>query len=245
MEIFLEFGTWIALLTLVFLEVILGIDNIIFISIVTDRLPEEKQDKARYIGLALALIMRLILLACISYIIGFTEPILTIDLSIFGKSIFHEVSLRDLILLAGGLFLVAKSTSEIFKIMEGAHDDGKTKKPSSMVNVIIQIILLDIVFSFDSILTAIGLVDEILIMMIAVVIAMIIMVVFLKSISGFISKNPSIQILALAFLILIGVTLTMEAFHNEIPKGYIYFSVIFSLIVELINKRARKKSKQE
>ena len=238
MDIFLEFNTWVALITLVFLEVVLGIDNIIFISIITDKLPKAQQAKARNIGLILALVMRLGLLASISYIIKLKDPIFTILFEPF--NINQPISIRDLILLAGGLFLVAKSTSEIFKTMEGPHEQSSGRKVSSIGRAILMIILIDMVFSFDSILTAVGLVDEIIIMMLAVIISMIIMIIFLKRISNFINGNPTIQILALAFLILIGFTLVMEAFHNEIPKGYIYFSVIFSLIVELINKRVRK-----
>ena len=239
MEIFLELNAWIALITLVFLEVVLGIDNVIFISIISEKLPEEERPKARNIGLVLALIMRLGLLACISWIVAMKDPLFTLDIP--ALDLLHTVSMRDLILLAGGLFLIAKSTSEIFKKMEGEAHGTSDGKKSSMSSVIAQIVLIDIVFSFDSILTAVGLVDHISIMISAVIISMIIMIIFLKRISEFLNGNPSLQILALAFLILIGVTLTMEAFHNEIPKGYIYFSVVFSLIVELINKRVRKK----
>lgn len=233
MEIFLEPATWIALLTLTFLEIVLGIDNIIFISIVTNKLPQAQQGKARNLGLALALIFRIGLLLGVTWIITFTEPLFTVfELDISG---------RDLILLGGGLFLLFKSTVEIHHKMEGAEsheDQGKTK---SFMSVIFQIILLDVIFSFDSILTAIGLTEEIILMVIAVVISIGIMMVFSKSISDFISKHPTLEILALSFLILIGFMLMVEALHQHVPKGYIYFAVFFSLVVEMLNMRMRKK----
>lgn len=237
MEIFLDASSWVALLTLTFLEIVLGVDNIIFISIVTGKLPIEQQPKARNIGLILALVFRIILLLGITWIIGFTKPIFTIfDLDISG---------RDLILIAGGLFLLAKSTSEIHHKIEGqelSHDD-EGKASVSFSRIIIQIILLDMVFSFDSILTAIGLTQEIIIMIIAVVISIGVMMVFAGKISNFINRHPTLQILALSFLILIGFMLVVEGFHVHVPKGYIYFSVAFSLLVEVLNMRLRKKRK--
>lgn len=237
MEIFLEAESWIALLTLTFLEIVLGIDNIIFISIVTGKLPAAQQPKARNVGLLLALIFRIGLLLGITWIIGFTQPLF----SIFGL----DISGRDLILIAGGLFLLAKSTSEIHHKIEGqeiSHGGGVTQKTQSFAKIITQIILLDMVFSFDSILTAVGLTQQVLIMIIAVIISIIVMMIFAGAISNFINKHPTLQILALSFLILIGFMLVVEGFHFHVPKGYIYFAVAFSLLVEVLNMRLRKKS---
>lgn len=233
MELFLQTDTWIALLTLTFLEIVLGVDNIIFISIISNKLPESQQAKARNLGLMLAMIFRIGLLLGISFIIQFTAPLF----SILG----HGFSGRDLILAGGGLFLLFKSTMEIHHKMEGAPEEVKANGTSTFGRVIFQIILLDMIFSFDSILTAVGLVDHVIIMIIAVVISLIIMMVFAGKISRFINQNPTLQILALSFLILIGVMLLVEGFHVEVPKGYIYFAVFFSLAVELVNMRMRKK----
>jgi predicted tellurium resistance membrane protein TerC len=233
MEIFLDPSTWVALLTLTFLEIVLGIDNIIFISIVSNKLPKEQQSKARNIGLSLALIFRVALLLGITYIITFTQPLF----SLFD----HDFSGRDLILLAGGIFLIFKSTMEVHHKMEGSESEKKEVKTHSMLTVVGQIILLDIIFSFDSILTAIGLTDQLILMIIAVVISMGIMMFFSKSISDFISKHPTLEILALSFLILIGFMLGIEALHYHVPKGYIYFAVFFSLVVEMLNIKLRKK----
>ena len=223
----------VALLTLTFLEIVLGVDNIIFISIVSNKLPVNQQAKARNIGLALAMIFRVGLLLGITWIIGFTEPLFTV--------LGHEVSGRDLILAAGGLFLLAKSTSEIHHKIEGEDpaEESSTKK-ASLGAILVQIVLLDMVFSFDSILTAVGLTEEVTIMIIAVVISIGIMMVFAGAISRFINKHPTLQILALSFLILIGFMLIVEALHYEVPKGYIYFAVGFSLLVEVLNMRFRK-----
>jgi len=233
MEIFAQPESWIALLTLTFLEVVLGIDNIIFISIVSNKLPEAQQSKARNVGLALALIFRVALLLGITWIIGFTQPLF----SVMGK----EFSGRDIILLAGGLFLIFKSTSEINHKMEGFSEKHSESKTGSMFNIIAQIILLDIIFSFDSILTAVGLTDQLILMILAVIISIIIMMTFASSIASFISKHPSLEVLALSFLILIGFMLGIEAFGHHVPKGYIYFAVFFSLIVEILNMRIRKR----
>lgn len=237
-SIFAEGHTWVALLTLIFLEIILGVDNIIFISIVSSKLPKEQQAKARTIGLMMALVFRVFLLMGITYIIKLTEPVFTIDFLGFVQGF----SWRDLILLAGGLFLIAKSTSEIHHKISGAgQSEKKQGAKGSMSKIIFQIILLDIVFSFDSILTAIGLVDQIILMIIAVIVAMVVMMIFTGAISRFIEARPTLQILALSFLILIGVMLVAEGFGEHVPKGYIYFSVAFSLIVEILNMRLRKK----
>ena len=234
MEIFLLPETWIALATLTFLEIVLGIDNIIFISIISNKLPDDKQEKARIIGLAFAMIFRIMLLLGISYIIKFNDPLF----SIFD----FEWSGKDLILSFGGLFLLFKSTLEIHHKMEGKPEEVKANSVNNLAQVIFQIILLDVIFSFDSILTAVGLVDQVIIMIVAVILSMIVMMLFAGKISKFINKNPTLQILALSFLILIGVMLLVEGFHIEVPKGYIYFAVFFSLSVELINMRIRNKA---
>jgi predicted tellurium resistance membrane protein TerC len=234
MEIFLQTETWIALATLTFLEIVLGVDNIIFISIVSNKLPESQQAKARNLGLLFALVFRIMLLLGISYIIQFTRPILTVY--------DFEMSGRDLILAFGGLFLLFKATLEIHHKMEGKPQEVKKNSANGFAKVVFQIILLDLVFSFDSILTAIGLVKEVLIMIIAVTISIGVMMAFAGKISRFINKHPTLQILALSFLMLIGFMLLLEGFHKEIEKGYIYFAVFFSLAVEIVNMRMRKKS---
>ncbi len=235
MEFLLQPETYISLLTLTVLEIVLGIDNIIFISIITDRLPKEQQKRTRTIGLMLALVMRIILLSFITYIIQLKEPLFTIT--------SFEVSVRDVILFLGGTFLLAKSVSEIHGKVEGSHEHEVSKKKQSFAQVIIQILLLDIVFSFDSILTAVGLSNQLLIMITAVVISMIVMIYFVEIISRFINKHPTLQVLALSFLILIGFMLILDGFHFEIPKGYIYFALFFSVMVEMINMKLRKKAK--
>ena len=240
---FLKPDTWLALLTLCFLEIVLGIDNIIFISIVSNKLPEENRKQARNLGLALAMIVRICFLLGITWIIKFKEPLFAV--------LGQEFSGRDLILLFGGLFLIAKSTMEINHEMEGDGDDDddadetkkKKKAHPSLQYTIVQIILLDIIFSFDSILTAVGIVppEQVLIMIIAVIVSIIVMMFFSGQISKFIQDHPSMEVLALGFLILIGFTLFLEALHEEIPKGYIYFAVAFSLLIEFTNIRVKKK----
>lgn len=233
MEIFATSEAWIALLTLTFLEIVLGVDNIIFISIISNRVPVEKQRNTRNLGLFLALIMRIGLLLGITWIIGFTEPVFSI--------MEHGFSIKDIILMVGGLFLIGKSTSEIHHTLEGDLHESNKKNPASVAKVIMQIIALDIVFSFDSILTAVGLTTEVTIMIIAVTIAMAVMMTFAGRISTFINKHPSLQMLAMSFLILIGFMLVLEGFGEHIPKGYIYFAVFFSLTVEALNMKKRKK----
>lgn len=247
MELFLRADTWLALLTLCFLEIILGIDNIIFISIVSNKLPDEAQrKKARNIGLLLAMGVRILFLLGITWIITFTEPLFTIPANFV---IDHDLAFsgRDLILGFGGLFLIAKSTMEINHEMEGddEEDAGFKKTAVTISGTIIQIILLDIIFSFDSILTAIGVVDHVSIMIIAVIVSIIVMMIFSGRISRFIKDHPSMEVLALGFLILIGFMLFLESLHYEIPKGYIYFAVAFSMIIELTNIRVRKKRKKK
>lgn len=235
----LTFDTLIALLTLTLLEIVLGIDNIIFISIVSNRLPEAERPKARNLGLILALVFRVGMLFGISWIMGLTSPWL--EFTAFNNEL--SFSGRDIILLIGGLFLIAKSTAEIHHKIEGEEADTEETtgiKKISLPKIIAQIVALDIVFSFDSILTAVGLTSEITIMIIAVIISMSIMMIFAGKISDFISKRPTLQILALSFLILIGTMLLLEGFHFEVPKGYIYFAVCYALIVEIINIRMKK-----
>lgn len=221
-------------LTLCALELVLGIDNVIFISILSGKLPPDQQQKARSLGLALAVITRILLLLSLSWIIGLTEPLFTL----MGKAI----SGRDLILLVGGLFLIAKSTHEIHQKLEAAEEMTATKGRARFASVILQILILDVVFSLDSVITAVGMVDEISIMIAAVVISAIVMIVSAKSISNFVDRHPTIKMLALSFLLLIGVTLIVEGFGQHISKGYIYFAMGFSLFVEVLNIRLRKRS---
>jgi predicted tellurium resistance membrane protein TerC len=233
MELLYQPETYISLITLTFLEIVLGIDNIIFISIITDRLPEAKQKRIRKIGLMLALVMRIILLSLITVIIQMKEPLF----SFFS----HDISVRDIILLLGGIFLLAKSVSEIHEKIEGETDHKNNLKKQTISYVLFQIVMLDIVFSFDSILTAIGLSKHLPIMITAVILSMIVMIYFVEIISNFIKKHPTFQILALSFLILIGFMLILDGFHFEIPKGYIYFALFFSVLVEMVNMRVGKK----
>ena len=213
----------------------MGIDNIIFISIVAGKLPQEKQRSARFVGLSLALIVRIIMLFGITILIGLTEPVIEVY--------EFKLSWRDIILVIGGLFLIAKSTSEIHHKIAQDIEEGKSKNKmiTSFSSAIFQIVMLDIIFSFDSILTAVGLTDKIILMVIAVIISIIVMMIFAKAISNFINNQPTLQVLALSFLILIGFMLLIEGVHYEVPKGYIYFAVFFSLVVELINMRVRKR----
>ncbi len=225
----------ISLLTLVVMEIVLGIDNIIFVSILAGKLPKHQQAKARKIGLTMALLIRIALLFGITWIIGSTRELFQIAGNGFSG--------RDLILLAGGLFLIAKSTSEMHaKILGEEEHTNPDRKKLTLRTAIIQIILLDIVFSFDSILTAVGLVNDVWIMIIAVIISMIVMLASARTVSDFVNKHPTIKMLALAFLLMIGLLLVVEAFDVHVPKGYVYFAMAFSLIVELLNMKMRKKS---
>jgi predicted tellurium resistance membrane protein TerC len=235
MEIFLHPENWIALLTLTFLEIVLGIDNIIFISIVTNKLPVHNRRSTRNIGLVLAMLFRSLLLLTISFFIRLTNPLFTV----FSLGI----SVRDLVLIAGGLFLLLKSISEIHQKMEGEEHQLHVKARNTVFSVLIQIILLDLIFSFDSILTAIGLSDKVLLMIIAIVLSIAVMMIFAGAVSKFINTHPTLQILALAFLILIGFMLILDGLHYHVPKGYIYFAVFFSLLVEMINIRMKRKMK--
>lgn len=225
----------ISLLTLIALEVVLGIDNIVFISILSSRLPEKDQPKARRLGILLAMVMRIGLLAVISFIMKLDKDLFTI--------INKGFSGKDLILIAGGLFLLYKSVKEIHHKMEGSDEEGKAAKPASLGAVIGQILILDLVFSVDSIITAVGLVDELWIMYVAVVVTVIIMLLAATPISNFVSKHPAFKILALSFLMLIGFTLLVEGFDVHIPKGYIYFSMAFALLVDVIQMKTIHKPK--
>jgi len=227
----------LSLLTLTLMEVVLGIDNLVFLSIITGRLPNEQQPKARRLGLSLALIFRIALLLGISFIIGLTQPIFIFNQ--FGLE--FALSWRDLILILGGFFLLYKATSEIHHKLEGEELKDEVKKFSTFGAIIVQIVLIDMVFSFDSILTAVGLAKHVEIMIIAVVISMVVMLIFVNSIAKFIEQHPTVKMLALAFLLLIGFMLLAEGFHQHVPKGYIYVSMFFSLGVELLNMRYRTK----
>jgi predicted tellurium resistance membrane protein TerC len=226
---------WIGLLTLTVLEIVLGIDNIIFISILSGKLPAAQQAKARQIGLALAMVMRILLLLSLSWIIGLTKP----WFSILG----FDVTGRALILIGGGLFLIAKSVHEIHNKLEGAEGDGEVRVAPTMQSVLIQIILLDIVFSLDSVITAVGMVDQIGVMIAAVVIAVGVMMFSAAPIGGFVERHPTVKMLALSFLLLIGVNLIGEGLGFHIPKGYTYFAMGFAVMVEILNLKLRKQAK--
>lgn len=240
----------VSLLTLSLLEIVLGIDNIIFVSIATDKLPREKQKRARSLGLGLALLMRIVLLLSLTWIIRLTNPLFYVseDFPFFSldattdAAFSYACSFRDLILIAGGIFLLFSSTREIHKKIEGAEETREASHSAkSFRNVIFRIMLIDVVFSFDSILTAIGLVSNVLVMIIAVVIAMMVMLVFSGVVSRFVNDHPTIKMLALAFLIMIGMVLVADGLHFHVPKGYVYFSVAFSLGVEMLNLRMKRK----
>jgi len=252
LETLFTIASLISLLTLTILEIVLGIDNIIFISIIAGKLPKEKQKKARTLGLTLALLMRVALLFSITWVIGMKgaifhvlneAPFLVFDLpdSLLGALIW-SCSGRDLILLAGGIFLLYKTTGEIRNKIEGDDDlQGPSLKKLTLNAAIMQIVIIDIVFSFDSILTAVGLVDNLVVMVLAVIFAMVVMLIFSERVSSFVNENPTIKMLALAFLLMIGMILVADAFHFHVPKGYVYFSMAFSLLVESLNMRMHKK----
>jgi predicted tellurium resistance membrane protein TerC len=225
---------WVGFATLTVLEIVLGIDNIVFISILAGKLPREQQAKARFIGLGLAMVMRILLLFSLSWIIRLTAPLFEV--------LGQEISGRDLVLLLGGLFLIGKATHEIHERLEGEEGTESAKVAPSLRSVLIQIMLLDIVFSLDSVITAVGMVDEIGVMVSAVVVAVAFMMVFAGPVSGFVERHPTVKMLALSFLILIGVSLVAESFDQHIPKGYIYFAMAFSVMVEVLNLKSKKKA---
>jgi predicted tellurium resistance membrane protein TerC len=226
---------WVALLTLTALEIVLGIDNIIFISILVGRLPEHQRNKARILGLALAMGTRILLLLSLTWVMRLTDPLFTVQGQAFSG--------RDLILAVGGLFLLWKSTFEIHQSLEGEEEAHEGKAAAGFAGVLVQIALLDIIFSLDSVITAVGLANEIAVMVLAVVTAVIVMMFASRSIGEFVDRHPTIKILALSFLVLIGVTLIVEAFGVHIPKGYVYFAMAFSFSVEMLNLRMRRKAK--
>jgi predicted tellurium resistance membrane protein TerC len=233
---------WLSLITLTFLEIVLGVDNIIFVSIVANQLPKAEQPKARNYGLILALVFRLVLLLFIGFILSLDKPIVEVPfIKDHGTAV--GLSIKDIILLFGGLFLIYKSTQEIGEKLEGHETDAHKAANTTLSGVIFQICIVNIVFSFDSILTAMGMTQEVVIMMIAVIISIVVMMMFSGPISTFINQHPTMQMLALSFLILIGVMLVAEAFHQHVSKGYIYFAIAFSMGVEILNMRMRKSNR--
>ena len=234
LELITQPEAWVAFLTLTALELVLGIDNIIFISILVDRLPREQRELARRLGLFLAMFMRIALLLVLSWIVGATAPLFTV--------MTLDISWRDIILIAGGLFLIWKSTKEIHHLVEGVEDGGTSAVAATFGAIIFQIILIDIVFSLDSIITAVGMVDEVAIMIAAVVVSVGLMMLFAAPIGHFVSDHPTIKMLALAFLLVVGVALIADGLDTHVPKGYIYFAMAFSVIVEMLNIRLRKKT---
>ena len=226
---------WIAFATLTALELVLGIDNVIFISILVDKLPPDKREFARKLGLFLAMFMRIGLLFLLSWLVGLTAPLVSIPV------VNQEISGRDLILIVGGLFLLWKSTMEIHQLMEGEEGHASNKVKATFGAVIFQIIIIDLVFSLDSIITAVGMVKEVAVMVAAVIVSVALMMVFARAIGNFVSAHPTIKMLALSFLFVVGVALIAEGFDKSVPKGYIYFAMAFSVIVEMLNIRARRK----
>ncbi len=232
MDLLTDPQAWVAFLTLTALELVLGIDNVVFISILADKLPAEQQGKARFTGLGLAMLMRIALLFSITWVMGLTAPLFT--------ALGNEISGRDVILIAGGLFLLGKSTHEIHQKLEGEEGHASARVKPSFASVIVQILLLDAVFSLDSVITAVGMVDRIEIMVAAVVVAVAFMMVFAEPVSDFVGRHPTMKMLALSFLLLIGVMLMAEGFGQHVSKGYIYFAIGFAVFVEMLNLRIRK-----
>ena len=225
---------WIALITLTILEIVLGVDNVIFISILSGKLPVDQQRSARQLGLGIAMATRIALLLSINWIIRLTEPLFTVW--------EHEFSGRDLTLLAGGLFLLGKATYEIHESLEGDDGHKSSQAKTTFVSVILQILVLDVVFSLDSVITAVGMVEQVWVMIAAIVIAVGVMLLSAEKISGFVEERPTVKVLALSFLLLVGFSLVAEGFHQEIQKGYLYFAMAFSVFVELINQRVRRQT---
>ncbi|MES2507646.1 MAG: TerC family protein [Verrucomicrobiota bacterium] len=230
---------WIALATLTVMEIVLGIDNIVFISILVDKLPMAERARARFLGLAFAMITRILLLLSITWVMQLKNPLFAV--------FSHQISGKDLILILGGLFLLWKSTKEIHHKIEGAHEEAHTagKGRAALSSILIQIAILDIVFSLDSVITAVGMVDDIMVMIIAVMIAVGFMMVFAGTVSDFISRHPTVKVLALSFLLLIGTTLIAEGFHVHFQKGYVYFAMAFSIMVEFLNIRMKGKAEKK
>lgn len=231
MELLTSPAVWISFVTLVALELVLGVDNVIFISILAGKLPASQRQRARSLGLGLAVISRLLLLLSLSWVIGLTQPLFTVWR--------WEISGRDIVLLVGGLFLLGKATQEIHQHLEGIEGHGLSSVAPTFRGVLIQVMLLDVVFSLDSVITAVGMVDQVIVMMAAVVVAAGLMILSAAAMSGFVERHPTIKMLALSFLLLIGFTLVVEALHQHIPKGYIYFAMGFSVFVEMLNLRLR------
>jgi predicted tellurium resistance membrane protein TerC len=234
MELLTDPQTWIAFLTLTALELVLGIDNIIFIAILVDRLPAERRDFARRLGLGLAMFFRIALLLTLAWIIGLTAPLFTV--------LGEEISGRDLILIGGGLFLIWKATGEIHQLMEGEEGERAVGLGSGFAKLLVQIIIIDIVFSLDSIITAVGMANDVRVMVAAVVASVALMMAFSGVIAGFVSRHPTVKMLALSFLMVVGVALIADGFDLHVPKGYIYFAMAFSVAVEALNIRMRRKS---
>jgi len=233
-ELLLDPSAWASLLTLTILEIVLGIDNIVFLSITTDRLPPEQAKIARRLGLVLALVMRIGLLLSIAWIIGLTSTIFTFQ--------DFPVSWRDIVLVGGGLFLLFKGTSEIHGAVEG-EEEGAGSRTTTFFMAIIQIVILDVIFSLDSVITAVGMADHVEIMVAAIIIAIIVMIFAAEAVSAFITSHPTVKMLALGFLLLIGMTLVADGLHFHIPRGYIYFAIAFSIAIESLNILARRKRK--
>ena len=233
MDLLLNPEVWVAFLTLLALEIVLGIDNIVFISILVDKLPEQRQALARRLGLGLALVMRILLLLSLSWVIGLTAPLFTV--------LGQEISGRDVILIGGGLFLLGKSTYEIHENLEGEEGHSSARVKATFASVLIQIILLDLVFSLDSVITAVGMVDQVSVMIAAVTVAILVMLFSAEAVAGLVNRHPTLKMLALSFLLLIGLALLLEGFDQHIPKGYIYFAMAFSVFVELLNIRVRRR----
>ncbi len=234
MELLSDPQAWLAFLTLTALELVLGIDNVIFISILVDKLPPERRTFARRLGLFLAMFMRIALLVALSWLVGLTAPLFTVA--------GQEISGRDIILIAGGLFLLYKSTGEIHQLLEGEEGGASAAVRASLGAVLAQIIVIDLVFSLDSIITAVGMVDELAIMIAAVVASVALMMAFSGAIGRFVSSRPTVKMLALAFLFMIGLVLIADGFDHHVPKGYVYFAMAFSVLVEMLNMRARRKA---
>lgn len=225
---------WVGFLTLTVLEIVLGVDNIIFISILAGKLPAAQQPRARQVGLLLAMLTRILLLMSLAWIARLTKPLVSV--------VGHEISGRDMVLIVGGLFLLFKSTREIHERLEGHEASGQAPKAPSFAGVVTQIMLLDIVFSLDSVITAVGMVSQISVMVAAIVSAVAVMMVFAGAISDFVHRHPTVKMLALAFLLMIGLMLVVEGFHHHVPRGYVYFAMAFSVGVEMLNIRARTKA---